>query len=259
MGYSRFFQNTLVSGARGLASKVAKKAGELVDPCISDTLFKIQRAQVLTRADGRTIRQLVEQGGLLQRVSYEDLLTVSHWRVEQYQQFNAAPFGYGACTSMEDLLPFINGNSQTNDATIYKFYGRAVSLSELKLRAGMETHGHDDECEYIVTETIPLEQFLGATCPKYRDKLLLDLEVPNLMHEFNPQLPKTMRMSDFNSPGKVLSWLLMNESEKVFEEVCTYMYADLPEEVMERQLQGNSAVMERVRLILSRSQLDTSL
>lgn len=255
MGYSRFFQSALVSRAKDLASTVARKAGELKDPLVGEMLLKIQRAELLTRVDGRTLEQLVEQGGLLQRSSPAEILTVTRTRVEEYQTSNLAPFGWGACNSMDDLLPFLKANGQTKDATVFKFYGRASSLNYLKLKTGMEGDGYDDEREYVVTEMIPIGQFLGASCPMYRDKLILDLEVPNLMHGVNSELPKTMRRSDFNSPEKVLSWLFINGSEKVFGELSTHLYAGTSQEFMERQLQENPAVMEQVRLILSRPQM----
>ncbi|QMT61816.1 hypothetical protein [Legionella sp. PC997] len=217
------------------------------NPVVGPKIVGLQCPSLLIRVDGRSLEKLFQQNGLVPRVSECALQSIRYSDVEDYQKFNEQPFAWGACSSLKDLIRFIEKNSShTQNAWIHKFYGRATSLSILKMEVGMESDGHDDEKEQLVVEPVPFEQFIASTCPKFRDKFLSGALVPNAMHEYNGSLPKSMRASDLLNEGTVLTWLMINNCEETFTTICQNTYGSLSKEALERRFDGDKKIVDAI-------------
>lgn len=233
-------------------AQIGKFFSDLSNPVVGKKILQLQKTSILVRVDGRSLEVFSKQDGLIPRVELNHVVNVRHTRVERYQKFNEDPFGWGACTSLKDLKVFIEQNkSHTQNAWIHKFYGKATSLAHLKLETGMETEGHDDEKEEIIVEHVPFKHFLASTCPKYRDKFLQGGLVPNAMALYNPDLPKSMRINDLFTEADVLSWLLINNSEKTFEELCRTIYTDVSKETLTIRFDGNGKLIDAIDSVLA--------
>lgn len=116
----------------------------------------------------------------------------------------------------------------------------------LKYKTGIESEGHDNENEELIVEHIPFSQFIASTCPKYREKFMSGGLVPNVMHDYNPELPKSMRMSDLLTEKDVLTWLLINNAEQTFVALCKTVYADMPKDMLERFFQHEPQILSAI-------------
>ncbi|WP_131778434.1 hypothetical protein [Legionella bozemanae] len=228
-------------------ASIGRRFLEMGDPVIGNEIIKLQKTSLLVRVDGRAPDIFHQQGGILPRVPKTQLLNVRHSTVCEYQRFNKDPFGWGACTSLKDLMVFIDKNkSQAQNAWIHKFYGKSTSLMMLKYKTGIESEGHDNENEELIVEHIPFSQFIASTCPKYREKFMSGGLVPNVMHDYNPELPKSMRMSDLLTEKDVLTWLLINNAEQTFVALCKTVYADMPKDMLERFFQHEPQILSAI-------------
>ncbi|HHF7367727.1 TPA: hypothetical protein ACPSKY_002868 [Legionella bozemanae] len=228
-------------------ASIGRRFLEMSDPVIGNEIIKLQKTSLLVRVDGRAPDIFHQQGGILPRVPKTQLLNVRHSTVCEYQRFNKDPFGWGACTSLKDLMVFIDKNkSQAQNAWIHKFYGKSTSLMMLKYKTGIESEGHDNENEELIVEHIPFSQFIASTCPKYREKFMSGGLVPNVMHDYNPELPKSMRMSDLLTEKDVLTWLLINNAEQTFVALCKTVYADMPKDMLERFFQHEPQILSAI-------------
>lgn len=224
---------------------------EMSDPVVGNEIIKLQKASLLVRVDGRALDFFHQQNGLPPRVPISQLLHVRHSTVCEYQRFNKDPFGWGACTSLKNLMVFMDKNkSQAQDSWIHKFYGKSTSLMMLKYKTGIESEGHDNEHEELIVEHIPFSQFIASTCPKYREKFMSGGLVPNVMHDYNPDLPKSMRISDLLTEKDVLTWLLINNAEQTFVELCKTVYADMPEEMLGRFFLQDQKILSAINSVL---------
>ncbi|WP_454784762.1 hypothetical protein [Legionella sp. WA2024007413] len=224
-----------------------KKFFNVSDPVVGHKIVGLQRSTLLLRVDGRSLEKLFQQNGLVPRVPNYALQTIRFSDVERYQKFNEGPFAWGACSSLKDLIRFMEKNSShTENAWIHKFYGKATSLSILKLETGIESEGHDDEKEQLVVEHVPFEQFIASTCPKFREKFLSGGLVPNAMFEYNSSLPKSMRASDLLNEGTVLTWLMINNCEETFTTICQNTYGSLSKEALERRFDGDKKIVDAI-------------
>jgi hypothetical protein len=232
-------------------SKAMNKLFDLSDPFVGDQIIKLQRPTLLIRVHGsRPINTLFDRDGFHPRIPTAAIPSVRYSRVEQYQKYNEDPFAWGACATAKDLRVFMDVNKgHTDTKWIYKFYGHSTSLLSLKLNAGIEVHGHDNELEEIFINHIPFSQFIAATCPKYRDKFLAGDLVPNEMHAYNQSLPKQLCFSDLESEDAVLKWLLNNDSKETFAKVSTYLYGNVCQNSLDRRL-GDSSLADSVRSVL---------
>ncbi|KTD42892.1 hypothetical protein [Legionella parisiensis] len=230
---------------------ISKSFLEMGNPAVGNEIIKLQKTSILVRLDGRAPSIFHQQGGILPRIPRSELLNVRHSTVCEYQRFNKDPFGWGACASLKDLMVFIDKNkSQAQYSWIHKFYGKSTSLMMLKYKTGIESEGHDNENEEIIVEHIPFSQFIASTCPKYREKFMSGGLVPNFMHDYNADLPKTMRISDLLTEKDVLTWLMINNAEKTFVELCKTVYADMPEEKLGRLFLRDQTILSEVRRAL---------
>lgn len=221
------------------------------DPVVGHHIIKLQRQSLLIRADARDLEVLKHQDGFTPRISAEHLKAIRFSNVERYQKFNEDPFAWGACGSLQDLMYFLQSNkSHTDRSWIHKFYGKATPLILLKLEAGIDSEGYDKEKEKMVIEHIPFSQFIASTCPKYREKFLSGGLVPNAMHEYNSDLPKTMRQEDLHSESSVLTWLMINNSEKTFTEICQTLFGNVGQENLQYRFKDDPKLIDAINCAL---------
>lgn len=227
--WSKFHTNNFFKKS----SNIGKTLFELGDPLVGKKIIKLQQKSLLIRADGRGLGLLHQQNGLLPRIPEKQLEGVRQSQVERYQKFNDAPFAWGACSSLQDLLVFLKHNkSHAENCWIHKFYGKATPLIVLKYEVGIESEGLDKENETMIVEHIPFKQFIASTCPKFRDKFMNGGLVPNAMHDYNPYLPKSMRISDLLTEKSILTWLMINNSEQAFKEICLSLFQNMTSEAL---------------------------
>lgn len=229
--------------------QVSNTLSHFANPVVGTQVISMQRASLLARVHGERVEILAEKDGFLPRISPQELARISVERIQKYQEFNEAPFGYGACESMEQLAQFMaDCKTHADSGSVYTFYGKSVSMGELKIELGLEASRYDKESEQIIMQHIPFKQFLAATCPKYREKLMGGLLVPNAMHEYNKELPKMMRMSDLQSEKNVLQWLLINDAEQAFNDFARYVYGNATEESLQRRFNSkeDQALLEAI-------------
>lgn len=217
------------------------------DPIIGKKIIELQRPTFLIRADGRSLTELKKLDGFQPRVHPNRIENARHSCIQRYQQYNEDPFAYGACQSIKDLTVFISENSShVNNAWIHKFYGLSTSLGYLKVETGIEIEAHDRENEEIFIEHIPFKQFIASTSPEYRQKFLDNKLVPNAMKAFRDELPKEMKMEDLFTEETVLLWLLRNDCEVVFSEICEALYANAPKNELQFRLNNNVSLIDTV-------------
>ncbi|MFA6302646.1 MAG: hypothetical protein WC627_05885 [Legionella sp.] len=239
-----------------------KTAGELMvhaakigNPTVGPTLIKLQRPTILSRVDSRTLNELQNSDGFNLRVSESHLRSVTTNCIENYQKYSVKPFGWGACTSVSDAQKFIMGNQQHTDKSwIHIFHGHAVSLSELKIHTGIEGDGFDGENESIVIKHVPFQNIIASTNPVSRDKFFSGMLVVNAMNEFNPKLPKVMKISDLESDGTILRWLMSHDSEEIFAVVCKELFKDYTKEQLTIRFKGEQSLINAIEYSLEASE-----
>ncbi|RUR20694.1 hypothetical protein ELY21_01015 [Legionella sp. km535] len=240
--------------------EIGNTLNNLGNPRVGRPLVKLQQPKLLFRVDGRSHAMLHNQGGLIARATKDELMALRFSDVEQYQKFNENPFGWGACSSLKHLEQFIKDNrTHTIQSWIHIFYGSATCLGMLKIDTGIEADSLDIEHEQLVLEHQPLEQWLASTCPTYQSKFLDGRMVPNLMVEFNEDLPKTMRKTDFISERNILNWLLVNGSEETFAAFCQHLYTDMSSERLASRVEGDERIIGAVEYSLKMNKTDYSI
>lgn len=226
---------------------IGTKVGNLGNPKVGQPLIKLQKPKLLLRVDGRSLTEFHQQGGLTARRAIDEVLDIRFIDVEQYQKYNKNPFAWGACTTFTPLEKFIQQNkSHTQNSWIHMFYGNASCLGSLKIETGIESDGYDTEHEQLVLEHLPFNQWLASTCPAYRTKFLDGKLVPNAMAEFNKSLPKSLRKSDLATEENILNWLLLNNSEEVFAELCNNLYTGVPTQTLAMRFGGDKRIVEAI-------------
>jgi hypothetical protein len=245
---------------KNYGSKVKDLLVNLSDPCIGKHLVELQKKTFISRVDGRSPEHFLKQGGLIERISALELKEVRFSRVEKYQKYNENPFAWGACPSILDLAQFVNENqSNTENAWIHKFYGKATSLFLLKYETGIESESFDYEKEHLILETIPFSQFLVSIDPKFQKKFLNGSLVPNKMAELSPDLPKTVRFTDLQSDTTILLWLIRANSHAPFANLCKIMYSDKSEQKLHSCFKESKEVYNEVKMMLSQEHDNISL
>ncbi|WP_058478917.1 hypothetical protein [Legionella waltersii] len=231
--------------------KLTDKLFNMYNPVIGKEMFKHERTGVFMRVDGRDPSAFHKEGGLKPRVDQKRIEVLTFEDVINYQRFNLNPFGWGCCKSFSDLLAFINNNKSHADSRwIIVFYGTGTSLLDLKLRTGIESDGYDMETEYIVTRGVPFDNMVAATSPNSREKFMEGALVPNVMHNYNPSLPKVLRKEDISSGIHLLTWLLKHNSEEAFVRACTHLYKGKSEETINIMLEGDTVLFAAVKAAL---------
>ncbi|KTD76331.1 hypothetical protein [Legionella waltersii] len=238
----------------GIKEKFFKMTEQLMfasNPKIGKQVLKLETRGIFIRVDGREPLIFQQDGGLKPRANKEQILNLTFDDIINYQRFNQNPFGWGACRSFLELAKFIaNNQSHADSRWIIAFYGSGTSLLDLKFHTGIESDGYDMEAEQLVFNHVPFTHFLVASCPNFRPKFMDDLLVPNLMHDFNPSLPKTVRKSDLCSDKQLLSWLLKHNCEEAFTSVCAHLYRDKSEFTLKMMLEGGTYLVEAVQSAL---------
>lgn len=207
----------------------------LTDPVYGKDLLSMQKAQILMRSDGRGTDRFIRDQGLLAREPIEVLERLRLSQIEQYQNYNIDPFGYDVCASIETLREFdLAHRSQTKTQSVYVMFGSAVNLLDFKKEMGLEPNARDYEQGYIVLETIPLEHFLAAIPPDFKDKFWHSIQIPNVLSQLQPhlQLPKQLKLEDISSEKNILRWLLVNNSERLFKHICNEMFKHYSEDAL---------------------------
>jgi hypothetical protein len=255
-----FSTTKLNFGLKDTFFKYSEKFLKMSNPTIGKDMLKLESSGLFLRVDGRAPTVFQEDGGLKPRVDIQRIEALTFSDVVQYQRFNQNPFGWGTCRSFSELATFIQNNKSHSDSKwIFAFYGTGTSLLELKHHTGIESDGYDIESEHIVFSHVPFDNMLAATCPKYRQKFLDDLLVPNAMHDFNPSLPKVLRKEDISSSKNLLSWLLKHDSEEAFVSVCTHLYRGRSEEAIKIMLGGDKALVAAVQVALKKAEQQQEL
>lgn len=250
-----FFQQR----AREQVRAVGERLRDWNNPKVGGAIVKLQAPKLLTRVDGRSVHELHSSGGLLSRIEQEALAEIRLAQVHEYQKHNVNPFGWGACTSLRDLQKFMTDNRSHSDvAWVHVMLGHATSLGLLKVETGMEPEDHDDENEHLIVSTVPFQQWLAATCPKYRDKFLDGGLVPNVAAELDPTLPKSMRMSDFYSEKDAVRWLLTHNADEAFAKLCTHLYEGRSEASLKLSLEDDHDVFSAVQYFLQKLERSTT-
>lgn len=235
--------------------KLTEQLFHASNPKVGKDMFQLEVHGLFFRVDGRKPSIFHQEGGLKPRVDKERLFNLTFDDIINYQHFNQNPFGWGACRTFLELAKFIaNNKSHADSKWIVVFYGTGTSLLNLKLKTGIESDVYDFEDEQLVFNHIPFGNFLVATCPKFREKFMEDLLVPNLMHEFNSSLPKTVRKSDLSSSKQLLSWLLKHNSEEVFISVCAHLFQGKSEATLNAMLEGDKLLIKAVQVALKQSE-----
>ncbi|AWN75220.1 hypothetical protein [Legionella anisa] len=235
--------------------KITERLFNASNPKVGKDMCKLEKPGLFMRVDGRKPSIFHQEGGLKPRTNKELLFNLTFDDVINYQRFNQNPFGWGACRTFLELAKFITNNkSHTDSKWIIVFYGTGTSLLDLKFKTGIESDGYDIEVEQLVFNHVPFANFLVATCPKFREKFMDDLLVPNLMHEFNPSLPKNVKKSDLSSAKQLLSWLLRHNSEEAFISVCAHLYRGKSEETLNVMLEGDTKLVKAVQSALEKSE-----
>ncbi|RMX15798.1 hypothetical protein EAS68_11865 [Legionella jordanis] len=185
------------------------------NPVVGVHIHKVKFPKVLWRIDGRCAQE-TSKVGFEALCSKEEVESITLDRLNNYQSFNLQRFGIGACESLKDLNKgYVEGNpGLASKRSIYGFYSKAFHLSQLRLVANTEGNERDYENEFIVVDAVNPKNFIFSTGPKYRDKLLNGLLVPNEMALFNSSLPKTLRLEDIQSVQTLLPWLVKNNAEE---------------------------------------------
>jgi hypothetical protein len=251
---SNFSTNKKVFGFKEAFFKMTEQLVFASNPKVGKQVLKLETPGIFLRVDGREPLIFQQEGGLKPRVNNEQIVNLTFDDIINYQRFNQNPFGWGACRSFLELANFIaNNKSHTDSKWIIAFYGSGTSLLDLKFHTGIESDGFDIEAEQLVFNHVPFDNFLVATCPNFRVKLMDGLLVPNLMHDFNPSLPKTLRKSDLSSGKQLLSWLLRHNCEEAFTSVCAHLYRDKPESTLKIMLEGDTYLVGAVHSALNNS------
>ncbi len=197
---------------------------------------RIERNEQVFRADNRSPERLVIDRGLPLRVKPERVRELTRDCIDNYQNFNLNPFGYGACLTFEKLYKnFILPNAtHLSQAHIYNFVAKGFSISEYRLEVG-ESGDRDYEDEFLVYK-VDSEDILVAVPPDYREKFLSNALVPNEAILLNPKLPKKVRLSDLESPAATLQWLLKEGATKSASRYAKHMFSGKSEHYLERAL-----------------------
>lgn len=231
-----------------------KSISEICNPRIGDKILKLQKPSLLIRIDGRSPDSLHIQDGFQPRVSGERLKSVTASDVEDYQKFNANPFGWGACQSLKEIMTFMQKNkSQTDQGWLYKFFGKATPLLILKQEVGADSHGHDDEKEVIITEHIPLKNFIASIAPEDREMFMDGREIPNAMYSYNSSLPESLSKQDLLTQQDILAWLLRHDAEESFTDLCQTVFSDMPQDILEYLFQENPGVVSAITSALEKN------
>jgi hypothetical protein len=221
----------------------------LADPIYGKQLINMQKKQLLMRSDGRSTDRFIKDQGLLARQPIEALERLRLSQIEQYQDYNMDPFGYGACPTIDSLREFEQGNrSQTKPRSMYIMFGNAVNLMEFKIEMGLEPSPRDYEKERIVLETIPIDHFLAAIPPEFKDKFWNSLQIPNVLSQLQPhlELPAQLKLDDLSSERNILRWLLLNNSEKLFKHLCDDLFKHHSEDALKMRLNDDTYLISAI-------------
>lgn len=256
-GACRFFASE--SPINSAWKKCSSFLANLSNPVVGDRLMKLQRPGLYYRIDGRSFRELYEQGGLPQRVATEMLMILRATEIEQYQKYNNNPFAWGSCSSLKDLHDFMQGNlSQSARSSVHVFRGSASSLNAFKIDANIESQGLDSEREHLVLTSVSPDQFIASTSPKYRNKFMANELVPNAVYEINKDVPKSMRQSDIASAESTLAWLMTHNCEDEFRRL-SLQYVNLSQETLTKRFQDSDTALLRAVQAVIESQYTSSL
>jgi hypothetical protein len=237
-----------------LVRRFFDKVVNMGNPLCGAQLLAMQESQLLFRSDGRGAARLVVDGGLRARVPTEDILHIRQSRVQEYQDSNLSPFGFGACNNLNHILEFEKANySLTESQTLHAMFAKAVSLARFKIEAGMELSPRDHENEQIVLETVAINNFLASIPPEYKEKFWAGAMVPNQLCEFAPTLkvPKHVRAEDLSSERFILRWLLRNNCEEMFAKICDEMFRNIKEESLLKRLSNDKHLVADVRTMIA--------
>ncbi|WP_298624295.1 hypothetical protein [uncultured Legionella sp.] len=236
------------------AQKAGEKLSNLENPNVGSPLIKLQRPTLLVRVDTRSHIDFHRLNGLVARNTEEEIMSIRFSDVEAYQKYNTNKFAWGACRNMTELEFFLDNNKDhTEGAWIHMFYGDATCLSTLKIDTGISPDGLDSESEQLVLKDLPFKHWLASTCPQYRSKFLDGGMVPNAMVEFNKDLPRTLRRQDLATERNTLRWLLMNNSEEIFSDLCQHLYTGMSSEGLDRRFEHDTAIVDAIEYFLRMS------
>lgn len=234
---------------RNVAYRFFDKIAELRDPVRGEQLLAMQEPQIVFRTASRGAARIVQDGGLPARLAAEEIAKIRQSRIEEYQDFNLNPFGYGTCNDIKQLQDFETNNSSCmTQQTLHTMITRVVSLAEFKIKYGMEPSPRDHEGEQIVLERVDLRNFLACIAPEFKPKFWSGGLVPNQLSVVEPtlRLPKHLRIDDLCSEQNILRWLLTNDAQDAFERVCHEMYTDINRTRLLKRLGGSEVLADAV-------------
>jgi hypothetical protein len=233
-----------------VAYRFFDKIADLRDPVRGEQLLAMQEPQIVFRTASRGASRIVQDGGLPARLAAEEIAKIRQSRIEEYQDFNLNPFGYGTCNDIKQLQDFETSNSSCmTNQTIHTMIARVVSLSEFKIKYGLEPSPRDYEGEQIILEKVGLRNFLACVAPEFKLKFWSGGLVPNQLSIVEPELslPKQLRIDDLCSEQNILRWLLTNNAQDTFERVCHEMYADINRTRLLKRLGGSEVLADAVQ------------
>lgn len=245
------FKQTVVDKTQ----RIGKGLSNLSNPKVGAPLINLQQPKLLVRVDGRSPIDFQQQGGLVARNTLEQILSIRFSDVERYQKFNENPFAWGACSTITELEAFLAANkTHTNNSWIHMFYGEATCLGTLKVDTGISSDGLDHEREQLVLKNLPFERWLASTCPQYRTKFLDGGSVPNAMVDFNKNLPKILRKENMATERNILNWLLVNQCEEVFADLCQHLYTDSTPASLTRRFEDDITLINAIEYFTKTSE-----
>lgn len=196
---------------------------------------RIERREHVMRIDNRTPERLVIDHGLPARISHELMRKLYRKCVDNHQNYNINPFGYGTYLTYQKLeKEYIRPNaSHFEKAHVYSFIGKGFSIPEYCGEIG-ESGDQDYEGEFLITYKVILADFLTAVGAEHRDKFNKGLLVPNDGVILNPELPNKVRLSDLKTPSTTLAWLLQHNAQKTAKRYAKLMFEGKSEQFLEK-------------------------
>lgn len=204
-------------------------AKNLRNPKVYEFILNSQHPRLCVRADERSLDDLLKSDGFPARASAEQLAEVRAEQVEQYQQFNEAPFGYGVfagTNNLANLARFLANNGGQNH-WLHSFVAPVSNLSDIKRLANLsnpDATAHDDENESIVIRPVPVASIAASIAPQHQKLFLANAAVPNQVHNHNQNVPSTVKIENLASEEAFLRWQLGHGCILSFGMACDRLF-----------------------------------
>jgi hypothetical protein len=141
---------------------------------------------------------------------------------------------------------------------IYGFYKSAVAIMSLRIEIGQDSNERDYENEHLITDGVPLGNFLFATSSEDRNKFNAGLLVPNLFHSINSNLPSVLTKEDVLNEEKILSWLIKNNGDEATRDYSVFLYSQVTRNILEKRLNGDTKLANVIQHLLEDKNKNTS-